>query len=87
MNYTSIIGIIAGLLTASSSIPQIVKIIKEKKVADLSIGMFITLSLGVMFWIAYGILRDDMPIIVTNGFSLCLNITILILRFKYKNAK
>ena len=87
MNYTSIIGIIAGLLTSSSSIPQIVKIIKEKKVADLSMGMFITLSFGVLLWTVYGILRDDMPIIVTNGFSFCLNITILILRFKYKKAK
>lgn len=87
MNYTSIIGIIAGLLTSSSSIPQIVKIIKEKKVADLSMSMFITLSFGVLLWTVYGILRDDMPIIVTNGFSFCLNITILILRFKYKKAK
>ncbi len=83
MNYTSIIGIVAGLFTACSLLPQLIKIIKEKKVEDLSIGMFVTLMIGLALWITYGILKNDLPIIATNVFSLLLNISILILRFKY----
>jgi MtN3 and saliva related transmembrane protein len=84
LDYTNIIGIIAGILTSSSLIPQLVKIIKEKKVEDLSLGMFSTLMIGVALWMVYGIMREDWPIIITNGFSLLLNIAVLIFRFKYK---
>jgi len=87
LNYTGIIGFVAGLFTASSLLPQLIKIIKEKKVEDLSIGMFITLMIGLALWITYGILKKDIPIIATNAFSLLLNISILILRFKYSKKR
>jgi MtN3 and saliva related transmembrane protein len=83
LNSTAIIGIVAGLFTASSLLPQLIKIIKEKKVEDLSIGMFVTLMVGLGLWVTYGFLKNDLPIIATNIFSLMLNISILILRFKY----
>jgi MtN3 and saliva related transmembrane protein len=86
LNSTSIIGIIAGLFTASSLLPQLIKIIKEKKVEDLSIGMFVILMIGLALWVAYGFLKEDLPIIATNVFSLLLNISILVLRFKYSRS-
>jgi len=84
LDLTAIIGIVAGILTAASLLPQLIKIIKEKKVEDLSAGMFVTLMLGLAGWIAYGFLKNDIPIIATNCFSFLLNIAILILRYKYK---
>jgi MtN3 and saliva related transmembrane protein len=81
---TQIIGIIAGIFTASSLLPQAIKIIKEKKAEDVSIGMLLFLMTGVSLWIYYGYLRDDLPIIITNCFSLLLNIVTLFLRIKYK---
>lgn len=85
MNFTSVIGIIAGIFTSASSLPQLIKIIKEKKVEDLSAGMFITLLIGIILWVVYGVLRNDWPIIVTNSFSVLLNIAILVFRNMYKN--
>lgn len=87
MNTPGIIGIVAGILTSSSLLPQLIKIIKEKKVEDLSISMFLTLLIGLMMWIVYGVLRTDWPIIITNGFSVTLNLCILVLRFKYGRDK
>jgi MtN3 and saliva related transmembrane protein len=81
---TQIIGIIAGIFTASSLLPQALKIIKEKKAEDVSIGMLLFLMTGVSLWIYYGYLRNDMPIIITNCFSLLLNFVTLFLRIKYK---
>jgi MtN3 and saliva related transmembrane protein len=78
------IGIIAGIFTASSLLPQAIKIIKEKKADDVSIGMLLFLTAGVSLWIYYGFLRDDMPIIITNCFSLLLNFITLFLKLKYK---
>ena len=85
MNWTQVIGLTAGILTASSLLPQLIKTLKEKKAEDVSIGMLVVLQLGVAMWIVYGIKRDDLPIIITNCFSLALNIAMTIVRMKYKH--
>jgi MtN3 and saliva related transmembrane protein len=84
MNWTQIIGITAGICTATSLLPQLIKTLKEKKAEELSIAMLLVLLSGVCLWVVYGVLRSDLPIIVTNSFSLLMNITLLIVRFKYK---
>jgi MtN3 and saliva related transmembrane protein len=87
LNTVGVIGIVAGVFTSSSLIPQLIKIVKEKKVEDLSMGMFLSLLIGIILWVVYGILRDDWPIIITNGFSVLLNFLVLFFKFKYrKNA-
>ena len=83
MNWTQIIGLAAGILTASSLIPQVVKTIKEKKADDVSLVMLLILMTGIGLWIVYGIKRDDLPIIATNSFSLLVNVTMIVLRIKY----
>lgn len=87
MDLLPVLGITAGIFTSTSLLPQLIKIIKEKKVEDLSLTMFISLLIGVSLWIVYGILRKDLPIILTNSFSVMLNIIIVILRYKYKRNK
>ena len=84
-NITEIVGIVAGFCTAISLLPQLVKLIRNKKSEDISIFYLIILFIGLSLWIWYGILREDMPIIATNSFSLILNVLILILGLKYKH--
>lgn len=81
----NVLGIIAGLLTSGSMIPQLVKVIKEKNADDLSSGMLIVLISGVSLWIWYGFLKDELPIILTNAFSVVVNVTLLIYSLIYKN--
>jgi len=81
---TQVIGLAAGVLTASSLIPQVVKTLKEKKAEHVSLKMLLVLMSGIILWIFYGIRRNDMPIIATNSFSLLVNITMVILRIRYK---
>ena len=83
MNWTQTIGLAAGVLTASSLIPQVIKTLKEKKAEDVSLVMLIILMSGIILWIVYGVKREDLPIIATNSFSLLVNITMVILRIKY----
>jgi MtN3 and saliva related transmembrane protein len=82
---TTVIGIIAGIFTSASMLPQVIKMFKEKKASQVSIAMIVVLITGVSLWIWYGILKDDFPIIVTNSFSLLINIVMIILRIKYRN--
>jgi MtN3 and saliva related transmembrane protein len=84
MNWTQIIGLAAGILTASSLIPQVVKTLKEKKAEDVSLIMLFVLQSGLVLWIVYGIKKDDLPIILTNCFSLLVNIVMVVLRIKYR---
>lgn len=79
------IGIAAGVCTAVSLIPQIVKIQKEKKAQDISLAYLIVLLLGLILWIVYGVLRKDIPVIATNVVSVIINLTTMYLGIKYKS--
>lgn len=85
--YTQYIGIVAGILTSASLLPQLVKIIREKKAQGVSLGMFIVLLLGIGCWIWYGIEKTDYPIILTNSFSFLINSLILFFSIKYKTSE
>ena len=84
MDWTQIIGLAAGILTACSLLPQVFKTLKEKKAEDVSLIMLFVLQAGLVLWIVYGFKREDLPIIVTNCFSLLVNIVMVILRIRYK---
>ncbi|MEG0916554.1 MAG: SemiSWEET transporter [Myroides sp.] len=81
----TIIGTIAGILTSVSMIPQLIKVLKEKDVENLSWGMIAVLLTGVSLWVVYGIMKNELPIILSNGFSVLVNTILLIYYFKYKN--
>ncbi len=84
MDWTQIIGLAAGILTACSLLPQVFKTLKEKKAEDVSLIMLFVLQAGLVLWIVYGFKREDLPIIVTNCFSLLVNIVMVFLRIRYK---
>ena len=77
-------GITAGCITALSALPQLIKIFKEKKVEDISLWTLIVLITGLGLWTFYGFLKDDIPILATNLFSLLINVMLVFLRLKYK---
>lgn len=81
----TVIGTIAGILTSISMMPQLLKVLKEKDVENLSWGMIAVLLTGVSLWVVYGIMKEELPIILSNGFSVLVNTTLLIYYFKYKN--
>ncbi|MGN7809604.1 SemiSWEET family sugar transporter [Flavobacterium sp. 22076] len=84
MNFIDIIGLFAGACITLSTVPQIVKVWKTKKVKDISLKTFSILTFGIIVWIIYGILKEDLPIIITNSVSLCLNITMIYFIITYK---
>lgn len=74
MNYIDIIGLFAGTCVTISVIPQILKVWRTKKVKAISLKTFSILTFGIGVWVVYGILKNDLPIIITNGVSFCLNL-------------
>ncbi|EQA43466.1 sugar efflux transporter for intercellular exchange [Leptospira broomii serovar Hurstbridge str. 5399] len=78
------IGYLASLLTTISFVPQVVKVVLEGKTRDISRNMYVVLSVGVGLWLAYGIIREDLPIILANAFTLIFTTTILYFKLKEK---
>lgn len=83
LDWTTILGLVAGICTTAAVIPQLWKAWKTKKVQDVSPGMFFVLITGLALWTIYGFIQNDFPIIITNGVALALNSFMLYLLFKY----
>jgi len=83
----NIIGIIAGILTSAAMVPQLIKVIREKNVENLSKMMLGVLILGVSLWVVYGVLKKEWPIILSNGFSVAVNTTLLLCCFLFEKKK
>jgi len=79
-----LIGIGASVFTAVASIPQLLKLIKEKKADDISVWMFCVLLTGLGLWIFYGVLKEDWILTIANSVSFLLNLSVLILALIFK---
>lgn len=84
MNNVTLTGIAASIFTAASLLPQLTKVIKEKKAEDVSLWMLLVLFVGLGLWVYYGFLKNDMIIIISNLFSFIVNILLAGFAIKYK---
>jgi MtN3 and saliva related transmembrane protein len=77
MDFTTLIGLAAAFCTTVSYVPQLKKCWDTGSADDLSLRMFLTLTIGVALWVFYGVLKADYVIILANGVSLGLLFSIL----------
>jgi len=86
MDVTSnVLGIVAALLTTLANVPQVIKCVRTGKSDDLSLKMLLTLSMGLVLWLVYGLLRGDVIVAAANGTSLCLVAALLV--FKWRGVR
>jgi MtN3 and saliva related transmembrane protein len=83
MDYINIIGLTAGAMGGISLFPQVLKVVKNKSTKDISREMFLLLAGSIFLWLVYGILSNNMPIIIANFFGLIQ--ALIILFFKIGN--
>ncbi len=84
LDATTALGFAAATLTTAAFLPQAVKTWRTRQTRDISLGMFSVLCLGICLWLAYGFLRDDVPLVIGNAITLVLAGTILAFKLKYK---
>lgn len=84
-DFTVILGAIAGTLTSLSMLPQLIKVLKEKKVENVSPVMIWILLSGVGCWTVFGILKSEWSIILSNGFSFIVNSIFLVYYYIFQN--
>jgi len=78
------VGFAATLLSASSLIPLVYATIIKK--STHSINYFYT-GLGLLaqfFWVAYGLVNKDVPLIILACYLICVYLAITVAKFHYE---
>jgi MtN3 and saliva related transmembrane protein len=78
-----VFGFIGGVLVTVALVPQVVKIFRLKSALEISLPFTILLLVGMIFWLGYGILSQQFPIILWNAVGAALVATLLFAKLKY----
>lgn len=77
------IGLAAGVLTSIAVIPQVVRTFRTKHARDISIWQPLILIAGMLLWLIYGVLLQDLPLIAANSFSIACYLFLLGMKITY----
>jgi MtN3 and saliva related transmembrane protein len=86
MDSITLVGIGASILTATSLIPQFVKLLRERNSDQVSVLMLTILLAGLALWIYYGILKKDWIIVASNSFAALINMATFVLTLHFKRT-
>ncbi|RQS75648.1 hypothetical protein DID96_04415 [Burkholderia sp. Bp8963] len=86
MNTTDAVGLIAGILTTLSFIPQVVKIRRSRSARDISYAMYTCFIAGVSLWLYYGIVIGALPVVLNNAVVLLLAVVIIVLKYRVERV-
>jgi len=82
MNATHI-GLVAGALTSVAVIPQVVRTFRTRHARDISVWQPVLLDIGMFLWLIYGILLNDLPLILANAFSIVCNTLLIYMKIYF----
>lgn len=83
LSWLTWVGLLAGSCSTIAFLPQVVKTWRTRSTKDLSLIMFLTLVVGIVLWLIYGMIIQDIPLIAANGVTLVLAGTILFFKLKH----
>ena len=81
---TETIGFFAAVLTTMAYLPQFIKVWNTRSTKDISLRMYLMMSVGVFLWLVYGLRLHSLPIIAANGATLLLTLLILVIKIKHR---
>ena len=83
--YAELLGYVAAVCTTVAFVPQVIKTYKTKSAGNLSLGMFLFFTCGIILWLIYGIMINEFPIIVANLVTLVLAVVLIYFKLRYKD--
>lgn len=78
----TLLGLLAACCTTWAFLPQVLLTLRTRDTRGLSLPMYLIFTAGVVLWLAYGLLRHDLAIILGNGVTAVLAGTVLVLKLK-----
>ncbi len=83
MSSVELLGLIAGALATSSTIPQLVRIFRLKSAYEISMAFTILLLAGLSLWLVYGLSLSLTPVIVWNAIGTGCVAMLLVAKLRY----
>ncbi|MGB6119421.1 MAG: SemiSWEET transporter [Mesorhizobium sp.] len=81
--YAELIGSAAALITSLCWVPQMVKMLRERRAEGVSLIANLAFAAGILLWLVYGILIGSWPLIGANTVTLACALTIVGLKLRY----
>ena len=78
-----VIGITGAVLTTVCWLPQAIKIIRSRETRAISLAGTLTFTIGIVFWLIYGLALMDWPLITSNVVTLALMSVIVVLKLRH----
>ena len=75
-------GYPAAILTTAAFVPQAWKSWRTRDLSGISLPMYLMFTLGVAYWLLYGLGIGSVPVVVANGITLCLASVVLVLKLR-----
>ena len=83
MNFPEYLGLIAGVFTTFSLVPQIIRVVRLKSAREISSAFTTLLLIGMLIWLVYGITGKLVSVIIWNSVGAVLVATLLFAKMKY----
>jgi MtN3 and saliva related transmembrane protein len=84
---TEWIGLLAAILTTACYVPQALHVVRERNTDGISLSAYLTLFIGIVLWLVYGLLMHDMPLILANGLTLPLLCVVIYVKIQHISGK
>lgn len=80
LEFCDLIGYPAAFLTTAAFAPQAYQSWRTRDLSGISLPMYGMFTLGVAFWLVYGVLIASVPVIIANSVTLLLSSIVLYLK-------
>lgn len=90
MNWANIFGsaaMVSSFGLVFGAILQLIRIIRRKSAKDISLSLYIIMTISSAAWLIYGINKNDVYLIATNVLYVIIDLPLLFFAIKYRKGK
>ena len=84
--HVELIGYIGAFMTTAAFFPQTWQVIRTRDTRSISLAMYVLFTLGICFWLVYGVMIESLPVTIANTITLVLSSIILYMKMKETKA-
>lgn len=84
MTNLDMLGLTASFFTTSSFIPQVIRTWKTRDVSGISLSTYVIITIGLLLWLTYGVMKNDLPLIVANSTMVLLTLAIAVMKITFE---
>ena len=84
LNLADALGFLGAGCTTVSFVPQVLKVWQARSARDISAGMYGLFILGLVFWLAYGLMIGSWPILIANTLTIVLAAMVLWMKWRFE---